>query len=41
MDTLIEVSGVDIANQKRLIELLGSDAVKIYNKAFGLLKEYM
>jgi hypothetical protein len=32
MDTLIEVSGVDIANQKRLIELLGSDAVKIYKQ---------
>ena len=38
LGTLIEVSGVDIANQKRLIELLGSDAVKIYkqfNYQFG------
>ena len=32
LGTLIEVSGVDIANQKRLIELLGSDAVKIYKQ---------
>ena len=38
LGTKIEVSGVDIANQKRLIELLGSDAVKIYkqfNYQFG------
>tara|TARA_B100000212_G_C27171892_1_gene446436 strand:+ start:210 stop:710 length:501 start_codon:yes stop_codon:yes gene_type:complete len=32
LGTLIEVSGVDIAHQKRLIELLGSDAVKIYKQ---------
>lgn len=32
LGSLIEVSGVDIANQKRLIELLGSDAVKIYKQ---------
>ena len=31
-DTKIEVSGVDIGNQIRLIELLGSDAVKIYKQ---------
>ena len=32
LDKIIEISGVDIANQKRLIELLGSDAVKIYKQ---------
>ena len=38
LGALIEVSGVDIANQIRLVELLGKDAVDLYkdfNKGFA------